>query len=124
MLDDSLKELLRGGNFATFSTLLDDGRPAAQVMWVDCDDEHVLINTEVHRRKYRSVMRDPRVTVCVWKRDDPYEYTEIRGTVVDMVGGAPARAHIDELALRYFGRPYDPDEIESERVILKIAPIR
>ncbi len=122
MLDDSLKQLLRGGNFATMSTLLDDGRPAAQVMWVDCDDEHVLINTEVHRRKFRSVVRDPRVTICVWERENPYAYTEIRGTVVDMVHGAPARAHIDELALRYFERPYDPAEIESERVILRIAP--
>lgn len=124
MLDDSLKQLLQGGNFATMCTLLDDGHPAAQVMWIDCDDEHVLINTEVHRRKFRSVQRDPRVTLCVWERDNPYAYTEIRGSVVDFVHGAEARAHIDTLAMRYFGRLYDPAEIESERVILKIAPVR
>jgi len=122
MLSDELKSFLQGGNFATFTTLLADGRPASQVMWIDCDDVHVLINTEVHRRKFRSVSADPRVVVCAWALDDPYSYREIRGVVVETVHGAPAREHIDQLSLRYFGRPYDADEIESERVILKIRP--
>ena len=37
-----------------FSTLLPTGGPAAQVMWIDCDDECLLINTEVHRQKFKN----------------------------------------------------------------------
>ena len=57
-ITDELHRMATGGNFATFSTLLPDGSPAAQVMWVDCDDECVLINTEVERQKYRNVEAD------------------------------------------------------------------
>ena len=57
------------------------------VMWVDADDEHVLINAEVHRAKFKAVERDPRVTVTIIDRDDPYVYAEVRGHVVETVRG-------------------------------------
>ena len=113
-------QLATGGNFAVFTTLRPDGHPASQVMWVDSDGEYILINTEKHRRKYRNVQADPRVTVTIWESGDPYSYVEIRGVVHDQIEGQPARAHIDTLAMRYFGHPYNQDEIESERVILRI----
>lgn len=122
VLSDDVQQLAKGGNFAVLATVLPGGHPAAQVMWVDCDDEHILINTEVHRQKFASISRDPRVTVCIWEKDNPYRYEEIRGSVVDTVRGPAARSHADELAMRYFGRPYDPDQIQSERVILFILP--
>lgn len=123
MLSEELREFARAGNFAALTTVLDDGHPATQPMWVDADDEHVLINTEVHRRKFRSVQQDPRVTVMIWESGNPYRYMEVRGRVVDVVRGPEARSHIDDLAMRYFGRLYDPDQITSERAILKIAPL-
>ena len=51
-------ELARGDNFGALTTLLPDGHPQTQVMWVDADDEHLLINTEVHRQKFTNVERD------------------------------------------------------------------
>jgi PPOX class probable F420-dependent enzyme len=116
-------ELATGKNFAVLTTLRPDGHPASQVMWVDADSDHILINTEVHRRKYQHVLADPRVTVTIWQAGNPYEYVEIRGVGADIVRGQAARDHIDQLAMRYFGRAYDPDEIESERVILRIRPV-
>ena len=80
-------------------------------MWVDCDDECVLINTELHRQKFKNVEADPRVAVCIWDKDDPYHYIEVRGDVVEVVRSEPPRKHIDELAMRYFGHLYD-GEIE------------
>ena len=123
MLSEKVKEFAEGPNFAVLTTLLPGGHPAAQVMWVDCDDEVLLINTETHRQKFKNIQRDPRVTVTIWKRDDPYQYVEVRGTVVETIGGSRARQHIDKLALRYFGRLYDSSIIESERVILRIRPL-
>ena len=92
------------------------------VMWVDADEDHVLINTEVHRAKFRAVARDPRVTVTIWQRDDPYTYAEVRGQVVETVRGPEARTHIDSLSRKYRGTDYDDATITSERVILRIAP--
>jgi PPOX class probable F420-dependent enzyme len=110
-------------NFAALTTLFSDGHPQTQVMWVDADDEHLLINTEVHRQKFKNVERDPRVTVLIWDRESPYRYVEVRGEVVETVTGEEARAHIETCSQRYLGRPY-PNPIESERVILRIRADR
>ncbi len=123
-LDPKVAALANGANFATFTTLLPSGYPMTHVMWVDADDDHVLINTEVHRQKYRNVQRDPRVTVTVIDRENPYRFAEVRGDVVEVVTGDVARRHIDELSQKYRGRPYDPNAITSERVVLKIRPVR
>ncbi|ACU53645.1 pyridoxamine 5'-phosphate oxidase-related FMN- binding [Acidimicrobium ferrooxidans DSM 10331] len=123
MLDPLLVELATGANFATFTTLLPDGSPQSSVMWFDIDDDHVLINTEVHRLKYRNVQRDPRVALVVWDHANPYRYVEVRGRVIATEGGARAREHIDRLSERYTGGPYAAP-ITSERVLLVIEPER
>ena len=121
-LDTRARELAQAPNFATLSVILRSGRPMTHVMWVDADEDHVLINTEVHRAKFRAVERDPRVTVTIWQRDDPYTYAEVRGQVVETVRGPKARAHIDSLSRKYRGKDYDDAAITSERVILRIGP--
>jgi PPOX class probable F420-dependent enzyme len=123
-LDPTFRELAHGPNFAAFTVLLRSGRPMTHLMWVDADDDHVLINTEIHRAKFQAVERDPRVAVTIWPRDDPYTYAEVRGRVVGTVRGAEARAHIDVLSRKYRGRDFNPANIQSERVILRIAPER
>ena len=121
-VDARIRELAQAANFAALTVNLRSGRAMTHVMWVDADDDHVLINTEVHRAKFKAVERDPRVTVMVWAKDDPYVYAEVRGRVVETVLGPEARAHIDALSQKYLARAYDPAVIQSERVILKITP--
>ena len=116
-------KLARGQNFAALTTLLPDGHPQTQVMWVDANEQHLLVNTEVHRQKFRNVERDPRVTVTIWDKEDPYRFVEVRGEVVEKVKGQEAREHIDELSHKYRGNPYQT-QIQSERVVLRIAPAR
>ena len=116
-------ELARAQNFAALTTLLPGGHPQTQVMWVDANEQHLLINTEVHRQKFRNVERDPRVTVTIWDKEDPYRFVEVRGEVVEKVKGQEARKHIDELSQKYRGKPYQT-QIRSERVVLRIAPLR
>jgi PPOX class probable F420-dependent enzyme len=123
MIEEPALSLARGANFGAFTTMLPGGRPMTHVMWVDTDGEHIIINTETHRQKYKNVLANPMVAVAIWERDDPYRYAEVRGRVVETVAGAEARAHIDKLSNQYVGRPYPPDHI-GERVILKIAPER
>ncbi len=116
-------ELAREDNFAALTTLMSNGHPQTQVMWVDADGDHLLINTEVHRQKFKNVERDPRVTLTIWEKDDPYSFIEVRGEVVEKAKGPEAREHIDQLSHKYHARPYGTP-IRSERVVLRIAPLR
>ena len=121
-LEPTARELAQGANFAAFTVHLRSGAAMTQVMWVDATADEILINTEVHRDKFRAVERDPRVTVTIMDASDPYHYAEVRGRVVATVRGPEARAHIDKLSRKYRGQDYDPSIIKSERVILRIAP--
>lgn len=122
-LDPETRAMAQDKNFATLTTLLPSGYPMTHVMWVDADDDHLLINTEVHRDKYKNVQRDPRVTVCIIDKANPYKYAEVRGDVVGEVRGQEARDDIDRLSQKYNGTDYDASAIASERVILKIKPV-
>lgn len=123
MLDPAVKQLASEKNFAALSTVLPDGRSQTHVMWVDATDDHLLVNTETGRQKFRNVRRDPRVTVTLVDRDNPYHFAEVRGRVTEIVGGDEARRHLDELSQKYAGTPYQR-AIDSERVILRITPDR
>jgi PPOX class probable F420-dependent enzyme len=123
MLEEAIKKLATGKNVAAVTTLLPDGTPMTQPLWVDADDDHLLLNTEVHRQKFRNIQRDPRITVAIWDSADPYLYVEVRGEVTETVRGAEARAHIDALARKYTGGDY-AGTVQSERVILKVAPTK
>jgi PPOX class probable F420-dependent enzyme len=123
VLEEGVRQLAKERNFAVLTTLLPDGQPMSHVKWIDCDDEHVVINTETHRQKVKNIRRDPRVTVTIWDAGDPYRYAEVRGEVVETVAGPEARAHIDELSMKYNGHEYR-NQIQSERLILRIKPLR
>lgn len=123
MLHAKTRKLASGPNFAVLTTLMPDGTPQSHVMWVSADDTHLYVNTEIHRQKFKNVERDPRATVTIVDTEDPYSFAEVRGRVVETIGGPEARDHIDELSQKYFGRPYS-NRITSERVILKIEPDR
>lgn len=123
MLDPKIRDFAQGPNFGTISFHLPDGQIGTHVMWVDADDEHVLINTEVHRAKYKAAIANPNVTVAMWDGANAYRYAEVRGIVVGEIRGPEARAHIDACSRRYLGHDY-ANPIQSERVVLKIAPVR
>jgi PPOX class probable F420-dependent enzyme len=122
-LDEDAARLAKGQNLATVVTLMPDGRPQAQLTWIDHDGENILVNTEPQRQKSRNVRRDPRVTVLIHSATDTQDWAEIRGRVVQTIDGARARTHIDELARRYVGSDFDPPLVGPHgRIILVIAP--
>jgi general stress protein 26 len=65
MLDETAKKLAQGPNFVALTTLLPGGHPSTQVMYMDADDDHVVVNTETGRRKYANVQRDPSVILQI-----------------------------------------------------------
>ncbi len=117
-------ELAQGRNFGSITTVLPSGNLQTQLIWVCTDGERLVVNTEMHRQKYKNIERDPRVTLTIRDEQNPYRYAEARGEVVETVRGQEARDHIDELAQKYLDGPYPPDNIVSERVMLWIVPNR
>ena len=120
-LDEDVVRLAQGKNLAAVVTLMPGGQPQALFTWIDTDGEHLLVNTEPQRQKARNAARDPRITVLI-RSDDFYDWAEVRGHVVETIGGEPARRHIDELSMRYNGHEYTNPIGPQGRVILKIAP--
>ncbi|HEU5113490.1 MAG TPA: PPOX class F420-dependent oxidoreductase [Acidimicrobiia bacterium] len=124
MLSHESRHLAEGANHAVLTTLFPSGRPQTNVVWIDHDGEHLLVNSETERQKVRNVRRDPRVAVLVFDASDMDNWVEVRGQVVEIVEGEEARRHIDTLAQKYLGVPDYPNPIRSPRVILKIRPDR
>ena len=118
-LDNKTLLMADGPNYAALTTLFKNGVPQTHVMWVDTDGENILINTEIHRVKYKNVKIDPRVTVMIWKHDNPFKFVEIRGEVIGEITGQEARDNIDKLSEKYWNKPY-PFPIQTERIVLII----
>ena len=118
-LDNKTIQMASGPNYATLTTLFKNGVPQTHVMWVDTDGENLLINTEIHRFKYKNILKDPRVTVTIWKYDNPFKFVEVRGEVIAEITGQEARDNIDKLSQKYWEKPY-PFPIQSERIVLVI----
>lgn len=118
------QELAEGANFASITTVFPSGLFQTHIVWIGTDGERLVVNTEVHRKKHTNIQKDPRVTLTIRDEGDPYRYAEARGRVVQTETGQKAREHIDELARKYTGEDYPPDNIKTERVMMWIEPER
>lgn len=119
MLDQRIQELAGSSHVAVISTVRVDGTVQSHLMWVHYDGEYIIMNTEVHRSKFKNIDRDPRVTVLLMDKENPYSFVEVQGSVVEQVRGPEAVQNIEYLSHKYTGAPYSK-KIQSERVILKI----
>jgi PPOX class probable F420-dependent enzyme len=113
------------------TTLMAGGMPQSSVVWVDYDEEYVLINTTLERQKGRNMQLNPKVSLLVIDPEDSSRWVEVRGHVIEMacIG---AEEHADKLTQRYcpgkqyFYRDiYPPEQKEKERrVIARIQPVK
>jgi len=122
MLETEIRDLARGKNFAALTVIPKSGHPMTHVMWIDADDSHMLINTELGRAKATAMDNDERVTICVFDAANPYHYAEVRGRVVGTTVGQVAADHIDALSNKYTGSNYKM--ATDKRIIYRIEPIR
>jgi PPOX class probable F420-dependent enzyme len=121
-IPDSVKAWLDAPEFATIATLLPDGRPHLSVVWVARDGDDLLVSTVKGRRKHKNLLADPRVSILVYPRDNPYSYVEVRGTATMTEEGG--RELIDRLCNEYTGadRYTMDDGTENVRVVVRITP--
>ncbi len=110
-------------NVAVVAALREDGTPQQTVVWVDYDGEHVLLNLNTSRAKLRYLERDPRVSVLVIDRHDPFRRIRIEGEVAEITA-AGAYEHIVRQAGVYLGRSEYVLQEGEQRILVRIAPLR
>jgi PPOX class probable F420-dependent enzyme len=121
-LSDAQRAFVQDNPFVgTVTTLRADGSPHSTVVWVDVNDEVVLLNTARGRAKTRHVLGDPRVSVLVIDPQDAYKWVSVSGTAELVDEGADA--HIDKLAKKYLDADSYPfRKPDEQRVIVRITP--
>lgn len=123
-IPDGYRDLLDRPIVVSLATVLSDGKPQVQPVWCSFDGEHVLVNTEKGRQKYRNMSRRRAATILAIDPEDDNRWLEIRGTVVDETERG-ANEHIDELARSYLGLDAYPYHLDGDiRVIFRIRPDR
>jgi PPOX class probable F420-dependent enzyme len=121
-IEGRAEELLKAKNFAHVATLRADGSMQVAPTWVDVQDGRPTLNTAEGRAWPRNLERDPRITLEVQNMENPYEYVEIRGRVVERTHEG-ADEHIDQLAKKYLGvDQYPMRQPGEQRVIMRIEP--
>lgn len=122
MLSTEQKEFFSKPNFGHMATLDPDGSPQVTPVWIDVDDQHILVNSAVGRRKVLNVKRDPRVAVEVVEQENPYSMLSVKGTVVEMTTEG-ADDHINALSKKYLNQDVYPfRQPGEERIIIRIRP--
>lgn len=104
-LSETARQLLDGPNVAVLATLMPDGCPQTTAVWVRRAGQDLVFAT-TPTVKLSNIRRDPRVSVTVCDRDDPYNELNLRGRVTSIDEQA-GTALIDELSQLYYGTtPY------------------
>ena len=123
-IEGKVRELLEAPNVVSVATIDKNGAPDVKVVWADLDDGAVVLNSAEGRKWPNNVRRDPRVTVTVVNHENPYEYAQIRGRVVEDTHEG-ADENIDKLAKKYLDKDEYPFRQEGEqRVMFHIEPER
>ncbi len=121
---EAVLAILDAPEFATLATIQPDGQPQLSVVWCARDGEDLLISTVQGRRKYLNLVADPRATVLVYPKANPYTYVEVRGTVTLTTAGG--RELIDRLNAEYTGgdRYTGDDGSDNVRVVVRLTPTK
>jgi PPOX class probable F420-dependent enzyme len=122
-LNDEIKALFRGANFAHLATVMADGSPQVAPVWVDLEGDRILVGTSESSLKGRNTKRDARVGVSIVAQDNPYVEAQIRGRVVERRPD-PGLAIKDRIARKYTGKDFPWRDNPAQQVILVIEPER
>jgi PPOX class probable F420-dependent enzyme len=102
-------------------TVRPDGQLSITPLALLFDGTTIRLSTTTDRKKYRNLLADPRVALCVPHRNNPNRYVEVRGTV--RIVPDPDRSFINAVAKKYMDAdvyPFDPPG--TDRVTLEVIP--
>ena len=105
-LPENVRALLGRANFAHVATVLPNGGPHSVPVWIAVEGDRLAFFTQPGSRKARNLEADPRVAISIVDHENPYITAQIRGRVVETVGGEEALAIMDRMSVRYTGEPF------------------
>jgi PPOX class probable F420-dependent enzyme len=122
LVTPEVARLLKDKNFASFATTMPDGSPQVSPVWVDYDDNLILVNTARGRIKEKNIQTNRKVALSIFDMNNPYEMVTIKGIITEQTTNG-ADEHIDKMSKKYLNLDKyplrKPDEI---RLLLKIRP--
>jgi len=122
-LPEQAKQLLDDANFVVVATSNTDGSPQTSVLWATYDGDDLLMSTVQGRKKETNWLNDPRASVLILDKADPYSFVEVRGAVSMGTDGGPEL--IERLSQTYTGHSYTGDEgTDNIRVVVRLSPSR
>lgn len=104
-LPPEVAQFLARPNYATVSTLRQDGAPVSVPTWYLFEDGHVVLNMDAGRVRLRHLRRDPRVSLSAMDPADWITHVSLQGRVVSLTDDE-GLVDIDRIATHYTGRPY------------------
>ncbi|MDQ2838249.1 MAG: PPOX class F420-dependent oxidoreductase [Actinomycetota bacterium] len=118
-LPQRAKQLLDDANFVVVGTSNTDGSPQTSVLWATYEGDQLLLSTIQGRKKETNWLKDPRASVLILDKADPYRYVEVRGSVTMSTEGGPEL--IERLSQLYTGQRYTGDEgTDNVRVVVRL----
>ena len=118
-----LVDLLTGSTLGHVTVITPAGALMTHVMWVDYEDGRVLTSSRVGSAKGKALRADPRVSISVVDRANPWRWVTVSGRVVESRPDT-GLAFIDKMSRRYTGRDYVMREMEREIFVIEPERVR
>src|SRR5215475_9119609 len=104
-LSTEIRELVDRPNFAHLATLLSDGSPHSDTVWIAREADRIVVCTSENTLKAKNTRRDPRIAISIVDFDDPYNEAQLRGRVIEHRSDHDLKA-ADLVSLKYTGKPF------------------
>jgi len=107
LFDAVAARLVAEPNFAHLATVMRDGSPHVAPVWIQREGERLVLVKLDPSVALRNLERDPRLSISVVDRENPYVAVHIRGRAVELDRRSDHTARwLHALARRYTGEPH------------------
>lgn len=120
-LNPKAAALIDGKNFGNLAFVTSKGEPHVSPVWIDRNDDLILINAAEFRTKIKQLKIGQKVMLSVMDQQNPYSKVLVRGHVVKMTKDGALEQN-SSLCMKYLGMPDDPDRPPGDRVLIMIQP--
>ena len=113
--------LIDGKNFANLAYVTPTSDPQVSPVWIDRENDTILINAAEHRMKVKHLKENQRIMLSIMNQQNPYEKVLVRGHIIEITKEGALEQN-NRMSLKYLGTEDDPDRPAGDRVLIKIEP--
>jgi PPOX class probable F420-dependent enzyme len=116
-IPDSHHDITDAAGVTYVATVCPDGQISITPVSAMLHGDQVKFSTKKDRGKYRNLLADSRIAVCMQHPTDPFRYLEIRGRA--RIEDDDDRAFVNAIAVKFLGQEeYPHDKPGEERVVV------